>query len=54
MAFEELQDELEKMKIKEPTIPFEEGYNMAVKHAIELVKIYERRACSRSRADYPD
>ena len=44
MNIEELLEQLEKAKIKEPVLPFELGYNLAMQHAIEHIKIIDRQS----------
>lgn len=54
MNFEKLLDELEKAKIEKPMLPFEYGYNLAIKHAIEHIKLFIRHEYPLGFNDYQE
>lgn len=54
MNIEELLEQLEKAKINEPVLPFELGYNLAIQHAMEHIKLFERQSYPLGRNDYQE
>ena len=54
MDIEELIEQLDKAKIKEAMLPFELGYNLAMQHAIEHIKLYVRLNYPLGKNDYQE